>query len=72
MRGIITTQHKNGAMLVPVATPIVYAARPDFVGVALGEICSTDGAYAAYHLLLRETVEQGYARLLPVAGAPAK
>jgi DNA-binding Xre family transcriptional regulator len=72
LRGLITTQHKNGAMLVPVSTPIVYAQRADFAGVALGEIGPSDGAYGTYHQLLRETVEQGYARLLPVAGGPAK
>jgi hypothetical protein len=72
MRGIITTQHKSGAMLVPTSTPIVYEVRPDFAGVALGEVGPSDGAYAAYHRLLRETVEQGYARLHPVANVPAK
>jgi DNA-binding Xre family transcriptional regulator len=72
LRGLIATQHKNGAMLVPVSTPIVYAQRADFAGVALGEIGPSDGAYGTYHQLLRETVEQGYARLLPVAGGPAK
>jgi DNA-binding Xre family transcriptional regulator len=72
MRGIITTQHKSGAMLVPISTPIVYALRSDFAGLALGEIGPSDGAYAAYHQLLRETVEQGYARLLPVAVEPPK
>ncbi len=72
LRGIITTLHKNGAMLVPVSTPIVYAMRKDFAGVTLGEIGPADGAYGAYHQHLRETVEQGYARLLPVAGKAAK
>ena len=72
MRGILTTQHKAGAMLVPVATPIVYALRPDVSGLPLGEIGPSDGAYGDYHKLLRETVEQGYARLLTVAGEPAK
>jgi DNA-binding Xre family transcriptional regulator len=72
LRGIMTTQHKNGAMLVPVSAPIVYAQRTDFAGVTLGEIGPSDGAYATYHQFLRETVEQGYARLLPVAAMPAK
>jgi DNA-binding Xre family transcriptional regulator len=72
LRGIITTQHKTCAMLVPVSTPIVYAARTSFAGVTLGEINPSNGAYGAYHQFLRETVEQGYARLLPVAGGPVK
>ena len=40
MRGIITTIHKHGAMLVPVATPIVYVRREEFDG-NLGDITAT-------------------------------
>ncbi len=72
MRGIITTQHKAGAMLVPVATPIVYARRASFDAVHLGEITPTEPAYDAYHAMLRETVDEGYARLLTVAIRPPK
>ena len=63
MRGIITTVHKHGAMLVPVATPIVYARREDFSG-AFGEITAKSPAYEAYKKTLDETVSEGYARLV--------
>ena len=63
MRGIITTLHKHGAMLVPVATPIVYARREEF-GSDLGLITATSPAFAAYQKMLAETVSEGYARLL--------
>jgi Cro/C1-type HTH DNA-binding domain len=63
MRGIITTLHKHGAMLVPVATPIVYARRDEF-GCDLGLITSTSPAFAGYQKMLTETVSEGYARLL--------
>ena len=69
MRGIITTQHKSGAMLMPVAAPLVYAQRNSFEGVQLGEITPSDACYAAYHKSLRETIDDGYARMLSV---PAK
>lgn len=72
MRGLMTTQHKAGAMLVPVSTPIVYALRSDFSGLQLGEIGPTEGSYHNYHRLLRETVDQGYARMLTVAVEPPK
>ncbi|HWK32432.1 MAG TPA: XRE family transcriptional regulator, partial [Hyphomicrobium sp.] len=63
MRGIITTIHKHGAMLVPVATPIVYAKRDIFDG-ELGDINATSPCYAEYRKMLDETLEQGYARLV--------
>lgn len=63
MRGIITTLHKHGAMLVPVATPIVYAKREDFGG-RLGDIAQNHPSYAGYKTLLDDTVAQGYARLV--------
>ena len=72
MRGIITTQHKSGAMLIPVSAPIVYAQRASFEGLQLGEVTPADATFGAYHALLRETIDQGYARLLTVAEAPAK
>jgi hypothetical protein len=62
MRGIITTLHKQGAMLVPVATPIVYARREDFG--PLGDIGKESPSYAPYKKILEETVAQGYARLI--------
>jgi DNA-binding Xre family transcriptional regulator len=72
MRGIMTTQHKNGAMLVPVSTTIVYALRPDFSGLTLGEIKPADSNYRSYHQLLSETVDHGYARMVTVAAMPPK
>jgi DNA-binding Xre family transcriptional regulator len=72
MRGIMTTQHKAGAMLVPVSTPIVYALRTDFSGIVLGDTKPTDTNYRDYHRQLSETVEQGYARMVTVAAMPAK
>ena len=66
MRGIMTTQHKAGAMVVPVAAPIIYALKADFGGVALGEIKPGDAAFASYHSLLRATIAEGYARMLTV------
>ncbi len=72
MRGIMTTQHKSGAMLVPVACPIVYAAKPEILRNALGEIGPNHPHLGEYHGLLRETVAQGYARMLTVATTPLK
>ena len=66
MRGIMTTLHKAGAMLVPVSAPIIYVLTADFAGVELGEVKPGDTAFARYHGLLRETVAQGYARMLTV------
>ena len=63
MRGIITTLHKHGAMLVPVATPIVYAKRENFDG-PFGTIGMDNPAYKGYRATLDDTVAQGYARLV--------
>ncbi len=63
MRGIITTLHKHGAMLVPVATPIVYARREDFSG-PFGEITDASPSHKDYKKALDETVSDGYARLI--------
>jgi DNA-binding Xre family transcriptional regulator len=63
MRGIITTLHKHGAMLVPVATPIVYAKRESFSGI-LGEIGPGHPSFGEFNKLLSETVTDGYARLV--------
>jgi hypothetical protein len=64
MRGIITTIYKHGAMLQPVATPIVYARREAFSG-AFGEVTKDSASYAEYRRLLDDTTAQGYARLVP-------
>jgi len=63
MRGIVTTIHKHGAMLVPVATPIVYAKRDAFDG-SLGDITAANPLYATYKKALEETTSDGYARLI--------
>lgn len=64
MRGIITTLNKQRAMYVPVATPIVYAKRDDFSSDGLGEITDKNQQYKKYSTMLKDTVDQGYARLV--------
>ena len=51
-------------MLVPVATPIVYAKREKFDAEAFGEVTPKNQAYAEYKRLLDETIAEGYARLV--------
>ncbi|MBI1651233.1 MULTISPECIES: helix-turn-helix domain-containing protein [Hyphomicrobium] len=63
MRGIITTIHKQGALLVPVATPIVYAKRENFDS-DLGNITPESPFYEEYRKMLDETISEGYARLM--------
>jgi DNA-binding XRE family transcriptional regulator len=65
MRGLITTLNKQGAMFLPVSAPIVYVKRDDFGGVAFGDLDGHHQAHAALAKLLSESVEQGYARLVP-------
>jgi hypothetical protein len=64
MRGLITTLHKQRALFMPVSAPIVYAKREDFADIALGEIGKDHPSHQAYRLLLGETMDQGYARLI--------
>jgi hypothetical protein len=64
MRGLITTLQKQRAQFLPVSAPILYIKRSRFDGVPLGEIVSANPAHADYKRLLRETLEQGYVRLL--------
>lgn len=64
MRGLITTLNKQGAMFLPVATPIVYARREAFSADCLGEITPAKPIYENYQRLLQESVTQGYARLV--------
>jgi DNA-binding Xre family transcriptional regulator len=64
MRGLITTLNKQRAMLVPVSAPIIYRKTDDFRDVALGEINTTDAAFAGYKALLDEAVVEGYAKLV--------
>src|SRR5690606_13715583 len=64
MRGIVTTLNKQGVMLVPVSTPIVYRKLDGFEGIPLGEVAPAEAAYAGYRRLLDETLDEGYARLV--------
>ncbi|MFN3869303.1 MAG: XRE family transcriptional regulator, partial [Hyphomicrobiaceae bacterium] len=64
MRGLITTLNKQGAMLLPVSCPIVYARRDAFHADGLGQIGAEHAEFANYQRLLRETTEDGYARLV--------
>ena len=64
MRGLITTLNKQRAAFIPVSAPIVYAKRDDFADLVLGEIAPTNPNYGPYRLLLNETLDQGYARLV--------
>ena len=64
MRGLITTLNKQRATFVPVATPIVYSRRESFASDGFGEITTGHRLYKAYKELLKETVDQGYARLV--------
>ena len=64
MRGLITTLNKNRATFTPVATTIVYARRAEFAREELGDISESHNFYNDYSVLLRDTLEQGYARLV--------
>ena len=64
MRGLITTLNKNRATFTPVATTIVYARRAEFAREGLGDISDGHNFYNDYNALLRDTLEQGYARLV--------
>jgi DNA-binding Xre family transcriptional regulator len=65
MRGLITTLNKQRAVFVPVSAPIVYIKRESFANVALGEITAKQPAFDQYRQHLLDSVEQGYARLVP-------
>lgn len=64
MRGLITTLNKQGAMLLPVSSPIVYTRQESFDTSALGQIGRDHPEHARYLSLLRETTADGYARLV--------
>lgn len=64
MRGLVTTLNKQRAMLVPVSAPIVYAKQEAFETEAFGEIGLGHKAHDDYKMLLAETIEAGYARLV--------
>jgi hypothetical protein len=64
MRGLITTLHKQGAVLRPVSGPILYKRCDDFSGLSLGEVGIQSAQYGEYRMLLDEALQQGYARLI--------
>lgn len=64
MRGLITTLNKQGAMLIPVATPIVFSKRREIDPGEVGEISSKHPAYAECKALIDETTSDGYAKLI--------
>ncbi len=64
MRGIITTLNRQGAMLVPVAAPIVYVREERLGGADMGDVGPGLAHYDGYRRLIEETVGEGYARLV--------
>ncbi|MDX2288628.1 MAG: helix-turn-helix transcriptional regulator [Hyphomicrobiaceae bacterium] len=64
MRGLITTLNRQGAMLVPVASPIVYVREDRLEGAHLGELGPEDACHEPYRRLLEDTIAEGYARLV--------
>ncbi|MCH9807865.1 MAG: helix-turn-helix domain-containing protein [Alphaproteobacteria bacterium] len=67
MRGIITTLNKQGAMLIPVASPIVYALTDSVTKDDVGEIGPGHQAHEKYAKLIRETADDAYAKLISPA-----
>lgn len=66
MRGIITTLNKKGAVLIPVAAPIVYSREETFTPTDLGTISASHPRFEDYRARLREATTDGYARLVDV------
>ncbi|MFV0369960.1 MAG: helix-turn-helix domain-containing protein [Hyphomicrobiaceae bacterium] len=64
MRGLITTLNKQGAMLMPVSSPIVYRRQETFDTEAMGQIPPDHPDHARYQALLKETMVDGYARVV--------
>ncbi|MDX2258739.1 MAG: helix-turn-helix transcriptional regulator [Hyphomicrobiaceae bacterium] len=65
MRGIISTQTRQGAVVQPVAAPIVFCQRHGGSPSAFGEIDAAHASFTAYAALLAETTTEGYARFVP-------
>lgn len=65
MRGLITTLNKQGAMYVPVSAPIVYVQSANISDTQLGEIRSGHDYYETYDKLIRVTVNERYAHMVP-------
>lgn len=70
MRGLITTLNKQGAMLIPVASPIIYVGQDTVDPEGLGEITADHPRYGDYAKLLEGTLSDGYARLCDPKAAP--
>lgn len=64
MRGLITTLNKQGAMLIPVSCPIVYAKVEAVDASGIGEIAPGHEHHEAYAKLIDETAQDGYAKLI--------
>jgi hypothetical protein len=64
MRGLITTMHKQKAHFLPVSAPLAYQRCEDFKGVLLGEVPQQQAIEAGYTQTLRDTLDQGYGRLI--------
>ena len=67
MRGLITTLNKQGAVNVPVSTPIAYSVREEFPADGFGVIKKENPNFSEYRAILEDTVEQGYAKVVPLA-----
>lgn len=66
MHGILTTlQVGRGAHLIPVATPIALIPLKGLAQAHFGRIPPGHSAYARYRALLRRTLEEPFALLLP-------
>lgn len=64
MRGIITTLHRQGPLLVPVSSPIVYLRQETVEEADMGEIASGHPRYDAYAEAIETSLSEGYARLV--------
>ncbi|HRY06527.1 MAG TPA: helix-turn-helix transcriptional regulator [Hyphomicrobiaceae bacterium] len=64
MRGLITTLNKQGAMLMPVSSPIVYQRQDEFQSGSLGQIPPEHHDHPRYRALLEETIADGYAKVV--------
>ena len=64
MCGLITTLHKAGPTLVPVASPIIYLKQDAIEPGVLGELKPQIKAYAGYRKLLEDATSQSYVKLV--------
>ena len=72
MRGLITTLNRQGAQLIPVSAPIVYVQSDEVTSHDLGELASTHPKYKIYSRYLEETLNDGFARLVPNQTIPER